>query len=444
MDTDAKSRQSKQTTESFKHKNFSSIGRLREESSRSTDSQQDFGPTAQRLSAEKGTVRHILFPFVVVAIGVASALFLAETKPQPQILPATIAPPKAQILSLATITTKIPIESYGFVHPRTTFPLIAEVAGRVTWVAPDLLVGSILKKGNIIARIDETEYAIEVMQTKAKLEKARLELIKVKAQANLMQYERMLLQEKKLPQEKPSTSIVRGEAEIAAARATMVAADASYKLAKLNLDRTVIRSPFDARVRKRQIDVGLYVDKLSPIIELYSIDVARVRFAISLSQLELLDLPPLPDGNTYIPVTVIPQPEKPECSWTGALVATEGEVELNGQTIYGIVDIEYPYRTPSSNCLPLFGGSFVRVILESPTYKNVFRVPSQALFDGNHIFAVNDNNRLVSKKTRVVYDDGENAIIDYGLEPGVRIVTSMTTLPVPGMLVSPIVLQEDQ
>jgi multidrug resistance efflux pump len=84
--------------------------------------------------------------------------------------------------------------------------------------------------------------------------------------------------------------------------AELQSAQADLEKAEGDLDRTVIRAPYDGLVRQKIADVGQYVNVGSQLATTFAIDIAEVRLPITQNDLQYLDLTKLRAG---LPLEVV-------------------------------------------------------------------------------------------------------------------------------------------
>ncbi len=149
----------------------------------------------------------------------------------------------------------------------------AEIDGIVTDF--DVQVGDRFKKGEVIARLD-----VEIL--KARFDLARGELGQTKADLSSAHAELKLARQEwerlkglqssgAFPKgrfDDARLKIVMEEAKVARAQAAVATSEAAMRLARLNLDKTVVRSPFDGVVTQRLSERGAYVRAGTPLVHL--------------------------------------------------------------------------------------------------------------------------------------------------------------------------------
>jgi RND family efflux transporter MFP subunit len=135
----------------------------------------------------------------------------------------------------------------GYIVTKDQVIVSAEVAGRVTELNFDK--GDRVKKGQWLAKLDDRDYRVALLQSGADRQKAEAELLLADAQ---IKRARELLAKKFGSQETLDTA----ERTRAVAAAALAQARAGEAEARLNLDRSVVKAPFDGTVLERLIQIG--------------------------------------------------------------------------------------------------------------------------------------------------------------------------------------------
>ncbi|MCI0438277.1 MAG: efflux RND transporter periplasmic adaptor subunit [Chloroflexi bacterium] len=227
----------------------------------------------------------ILFPLLVLAAGLVAAWALISHSPQAKLQAPPRELPEVRVIRVEPRTVRLNVDSQGIVAPRAETDLVSEVAGRVVKVAPSFAAGGFFKWGEVLVAIDPRDYEFAVTKAQAQVVEARRALLQEQAEV-----EQARSDWKALGEGKPTDFALR-KPHLAEAQAKLAAAEAELKLARLNLERTELRAPFDGRVREKKVDVGQYVTQGSALARLYAADIAEVRLPLAIDQLAYLDLP---------------------------------------------------------------------------------------------------------------------------------------------------------
>lgn len=151
----------------------------------------------------------------------------------------------------------------GYVVARTKAAVSAKIAGRLATLA--VSEGSFVRRGEVLARLENADYAAAVAQAEAELASARATLIEL--QADRDQLSRDFTRVRDVRAEHPNlvspqdvetaeSRLRQGEARVEAQAARVEAAAASRRLAEANLENTLIRAPFTGTVLRKEAEVG--------------------------------------------------------------------------------------------------------------------------------------------------------------------------------------------
>ena len=149
----------------------------------------------------------------------------------------------------------------GTLQALVTVQVGSQVSGRIASLEADY--NSVVKQGQVVARIDPQQLQAAVRRTEANVAAATGNVAKSKA--TLADAERQLRRARELlPQgyvsqaeiDSLATAVEQAQAEVAAQQGALAQARAAYSEAQVNLDYTVIRSPTDGMVVTRSVDVG--------------------------------------------------------------------------------------------------------------------------------------------------------------------------------------------
>ena len=111
-----------------------------------------------------------------VALGVLVLVLVVKIKQGPKRLEVRERPRAVRIIP-APETAVVPrAVGYGTVEPGQTWEAVAEVEGKVVEIHPELKKGSLLSKGEVLLRIDPSEYGLAKIRAQADVENLRAQL----------------------------------------------------------------------------------------------------------------------------------------------------------------------------------------------------------------------------------------------------------------------------
>ncbi len=273
---------------------------------------------------------------------------------------------------------------FGEVITSRRSELRALVGGQVIEVGENFKEGAVVKKGELLLKIDDFEYRNSVIEETAKLEVMNRdferadELFKQGSISEQFRDNALL--------EKTQQELVLSESE-------------------KDLRDTELFAPFDGVINDVQATLGkqrsTFNDKIGEIIDIKNME---VRFSISKAQYGRL----LEDESAIVGRAI-------EMKWTVgqrdlifdayiSRVGTEITSNTGGVNIFANIELDNDQETP------LRPGAFVRLRMPDKTYKSVISIPETAVYEDEYIYIIKDQ-RL--KKAVIVISgyDQSNVLI---------------------------------
>ncbi len=301
------------------------------------------------------------------------------------------------------------LDALGTVTPVTTITLRAQVSGVMTDVL--FTEGQLVKKGDVLARIDPRPYEQALMQAQGtrQRDEAQLEAARVTAE----RYRTLLGQD----------SIARQDVDTQAAlvkqlQGTVLTDRAAESAAKLNLDYTRVTAPVTGRVGLRTVDPGNYVTAgattgIATITQMTPID---VQFAVP--QDRVPDIEARVRSGAKMAVTALDRTRATTLD-TGTFSTLDNIVD----TTTGTVKAKARFANAGST---LFPSQFVNVRLLLRTIGGAVTVPITALRTsgtGNYVYVINDDRTVTMRVVKRGESTAETVVIAEGLKEGERVVT---------------------
>ncbi|NMH66486.1 efflux RND transporter periplasmic adaptor subunit [Shewanella salipaludis] len=356
-------------------------------------------------------------PFLIVIVFLALAAILMSTKEAPEQKPDAAPVPIIDVTSVQQRNMSLSLSSYGVVNPKYKTQLVTEVQGRMLSIADTFVAGGIVHKGEQLAQIEPSDYQADLIQAQASLAQAQAALNEEKARGEVAKIE-FKGYDKGLPPE-----LGLRIPQLKKEQANVKYAEAALARAQRNLDRTVIRAPFDGIIKARNIDLGQYVTLGTNLGELYGTSIAEIRLPLAndeLAYLESVDNP-----NTQVTLSASLAGEN--VSWEGRVVRSEGVIDADNRMVYLVAEVQDPYlrSAKAPGQLPLKFGSFVSAEIEGRSLEAIVALPRH-IVRNEHVAVVSDKNIIEMRHVNVVHTDLELAYIKGSLADGERV--SLTNL----------------
>ncbi len=153
------------------------------------------------------------------------------------------------------------ITANGYVVARTRASVSSRISGRLASLTVE--EGSVVKRGQVLARLENAEYGAAVAQAVA--DSARAEASLLEAKTTREQLARDLQRAKDLlvrnleaarTVEDLTSQVAAADARIGVQEAQVQSATAAIAYARANLENTSIRAPFDGTVLRKDAEVG--------------------------------------------------------------------------------------------------------------------------------------------------------------------------------------------
>lgn len=380
-------------------------------------------------------------PFLILAGGVAIFIYMKATQPVTQRRQPPEPVVKVEAVRLQPGDYTVRVESQGTVRARTESTLIPEVSGRIIEVSPDFREGGFFDEGDVLLRIDPSDYETAVVVAEARLAEARVRLAEEAAAADQARRDWERLGSGETPPE-----LVLREPQLALARANIAAAEASVAEARRNLERTRITAPYKGRVLRKEVDVGQVVGPNSILAEIYAVDYAEIRLPLTTRQFAMLDMTSISPRaevtvKETIPVTLTAQFGREQVTWEGNIVRVEGAVDVASRQFYVIAQVDEPYDLRHER--PLKVGLFVEAVIEGRTLEEVYRLPRTALREDRFVLTIDAGNRIHRVPVDPLWADaGEVVFREPAIEPGTLVSLTQMALAIDGLQVEPVITPE--
>jgi RND family efflux transporter MFP subunit len=372
------------------------------------------------------TLLRTVLPLLILAGGFGLRTWLIATGPELQSQDAPHYAPQVDVLVVRPGTTRPQLTAYGEVRPRSTTTVVAEVAARVLEVSPKLYRGAFFEAGEVLLKLDDHDLGNAVAMAQAELDKADAALLLEEAEARIAVADWEQLGEGPVP------GLVAREPQLAVARANRAAAVANLDIARTNLERTVLRAPFDGRTLQRQVEIGAWVAPGQQLAAIYSIDAAEVALPFAASQLRHLGLA-IDGPGEPLPVILEADGGGNVTTWHGRIVRTEASVNPGTRMLTAIAQVDDPFRPAADGTPALAPGMFLRATVAGRELHDVFRVPRRAVLDGDFVVLVDDSDKAHKVPVEVLFRAATECIIGSGLQSGDRLVVNTLPLFVEGM-----------
>jgi multidrug efflux pump subunit AcrA (membrane-fusion protein) len=416
----------------------------------------------------------------ILVIGVAANKTLANLKKPPAEAPVEERALRVKAVRVVGEDVPVTITGYGEVRALDVVTITPEVVGKVVEIYPSLEVGSVVPKGETLFVIDPRTYAARVEEARAAVKQIGSGIERLRTQ--------LANDEKRLTTLSRSRDLARAEYERvkrlleidqvgaqsgvdAAERAYNGAVDlvdqmdraiavypiqiqelsdsldsarARMEIAEINLERTRLTAPFDARIVEVHIEKDQYVAPGAPVPLLTLSDDSVLEISVPLDSRDArqwlrfngsrsADETAWFNDLKRVPCSVIWTEDKNGHAWSGTVDRVE-KFDSRSRTLTVAVRIEgADALSDDADRLPLVDGMFCVVEIPGRTLERAYRLPSWAVSFENAVY-VDVNGRLRTTPVTVAWAHGDSVFVTDGLTSGDLVVTTRLVNPLEGSL----------
>ncbi|WP_233094788.1 efflux RND transporter periplasmic adaptor subunit [Alteromonas sp. IB21] len=321
---------------------------------------------------------HLLFLSILSVSALTACSSEEPVKEQSQASP--------RYVKLATVSNIPDYDEFTFpavVSAVKTVDLSFEVSGRL--IQTDLVTGSDIRKGKLLATIDRKPFERRVDESKTRLDQAKRELDRI---------EKMFAQK------------LVAQSSLDSARTSYELAVIDFKNAEQDLSYTQLYAPFDAKVSQRLVENNSFVAAGTPIARLQ--DVSKIYFNINVPErlltanigrgIKQASATLATNRNRWYPVSYVEHSTQPD------------PVSQTYEVVFAMEPREELPLTPGARAV-------VKVSLQGSLYPEGLVVPVQSLVgnedSGFAVWVYNDETSSVVKQAvSVKHIENELAVIE--------------------------------
>jgi HlyD family secretion protein len=366
---------------------------------------------------------------LTAVLGIAGSVYYTSRTVEAAPVPSTAPVTRGDVVQTISAT--------GTLQAVTTVQVGTQVSGTIQALYADF--NAIVRRGDLVARLDPSLFETQIAQARASLVRAEADVERLRVgledavrkrarTADL--WTRQIVSQ--VDVEAAEVAVRLADAQVRSAEAQVTQARASLNQQEVNLTHTLIHAPIDGIVVSRNVDVGQTVaaSTQAPTIFVLAADLAEMQVMASLDESDIGRI--AADQSVRFTVDAYPG-----VTFTGRVA----QVRLQPQTVQNVVTYDTVIAVGNPD-LRLKPGMTANVTIETARRDGVLRVPNAALrfrpagspvamageegdVDG-HVW-VAEGTTLRPVGVQLGLSDGQvTEILGSDLAPGAAVVTAMS------------------
>ncbi len=439
----------------------------------------------------KGKRRSILIKGLMITIpiiiGVVVFIFMSNSKKPPQQKDIILDSPSVRVMEVSPIDVLPRAIGYGTSRPAKTWKAIAQVSGKIIHTHSQLQKGSIIRKGEILLKIDATEYRINLAKIRANIQNFNVQIMQLKVEEennhkilelqkndldfkrkevdrqtelfkkNIIskkdyeaQFQSFISQEIQVQNIQNALNLVPVKLELLQTQLDQAKSD--LESANLQLSHTTISAPFDIQIVEVSNKLSEFVQTGKTILEANDIAETEVEAQFIMSSLKPIFLSVMDKARNVdvalsigkalgikAKVRLASNPDRP-MEWQASFNRRSDTLDAETRTVGLIVVVQNNIDAQGTRGERfLFTGAYCEVELQGKIQPNMIVIPRSALHPQNIVLLMDSEQKLVKREIEVLYTISDFVVVKSRIESGDTLILSDIVPAVNGMKVDPVI-----
>ena len=360
-----------------------------------------------------------MLPLGIVAAAVMGARAMLDNPPsvdrRPPSASATL---QVRVLDMQPQDYRVRITSYGEVEAKTSSRLNSRLTAEVSFIANELRAGGYFSKDQVLIRLDPTDFELNIKSSEASVAQAQAALSEQQARAEQARNDWLRLGRNL----QDAGALALREPQLMAAEADLANAQAMLERARVDLQRTVIKAPFDGVTVARFVEVGELVSSGGQLADIHNDDLAQIRLPVAQGLYTFIDSY---IGQASSEVLLID--DIGNQVWKGKLAYAENSIDDTTRQVALVAEVTNAWSKQPIMRL----GQYLQADIKGELLRDVFVIPQSALRSDGKVFVLEDG-LLALRAVDLLWEDDDNAVINNGLARGDTLVLDSLGSVLPG------------
>jgi RND family efflux transporter MFP subunit len=295
----------------------------------------------------------------------------------------------------------------GQVNAQYELNLPSEVEGKIVKLNANFDVGNIVRKGTVLANIENFRYRELFTLAKKNVLEAKIFLAQKESESRQAK-----IDWDKLGNTGKASDLSLKIPNVNLAKLQLEAALIELEKAQDSLNDTMIVSPFDAVVEQRNVSVGAYVSSGMAIARLHSIESYKINLPLESTQWSTL-AQPIKKAIKILSVA------GSQGEWFSSSQVLESQIDKDTRQRNLVVKVSNPLDRHNK----LFVGSFIEAEVLGKEINNLFKVPASAVTGDGVIWFIKGDETLSRHKVNIQFSKDGFVYVDAFESEEIRLIT---------------------
>ncbi len=445
-------------------------------------------PTAARI---RGAIFRSVISLIILGLCISGAFLFGQSKAPPTRTGSNVIIPAVRTETVEKQENGLTFTVDGVVVPYREVPIASEVAGRISFQAKHCRLGRYVQKGDVLLKIDPTDYELLLAQAKQQLTQAERSVAELDVSVGNARRQleiagqQLAVQQREVSRARElakTTAISKTDLDttllseltkkdavqtlenqirtLESQKERLVAskalAEVSVQKAELDVKRCTIIAPLDGVVVTLSVEQDKFVARGEPLLTIHDTSRLEVQSSLYMKHVEWLWSARQRDGGeeksqllnyyqfTPTPVTIVYKLGQTEYAWQGVLEYLDGAgLDSRTRMMPCRIVVEDPLdvtirKSDAAMTLverpSLMPGMFVQVRVHVVPRRTLLNISEMAILPGGTVWKV-VNDKLVRSPVTAAHTEGDRVLIyeDPGvIDAGEQVIVSPLVSPVEG------------
>lgn len=370
-----------------------------------------------------------LLPLLIMSVFGGVGYLILDTAPQSSRKAAEFPLPIVEVSGITFKQHDIEVAVQGRViaahHP---IELLSQTKGVLVKTHASFIPGGIIKAGETIAQIDQTDYQLALKSAEANLSIAEAALAIEQGQKRLAERQ-FALNDRQFSDDGKNKALALRTPQLQQAEAEVRIAKIQLEQAQLALERTSLHLPYDVRVLSITTAVGDVVNQQNSLATFSRADKQWIELSVPQQYVNRIPVSKGSSENAAVSFQIN------QHKYQAEVLSIKAQLNEQSRMAGVIVQLLEGNHSSKPQPPPLIIDTHISAKLSLGKIDNVFPIPKHLVQDESRIYVVDADNSLQLRDAEIKWRAANDVFVAADLQTGDQFITSQIYGIVPGSTV---------